>query len=159
MNEHPKSKTLLIIIGILLVANIVMLAFFLLDKPEHSKTDRTDKKAYIANYLKKDIGFSDKQLLLYDTISNQQRAEMKLLYDQIRKKKEHIFKQMVPMNFSDSAIELAASEITNEQRIFERKMLQHLREIRNLCDPTQIARFDSGFYKIIGKRSEKRSKN
>jgi hypothetical protein len=159
MNEHPKSKTLLIIIGILLVANIVMLAFFLMDKPEHNKTERTDKKTYIANYLKKDIGFSDKQLVEYDTISNRQRAEMKLLYDQIRKKKEQIFRQLVPMNFSDSAIEMATVEITNEQRIFERKMLQHLREIRNLCDPAQIARFDTGFYKIIGKRSEKRGRN
>ncbi|HPH83963.1 MAG TPA: hypothetical protein PLC48_00835 [Ferruginibacter sp.] len=159
MNEHPKSKTLLIIIGILLVANIVMLAFFLLDNPEHNKADRTDKKTYISNYLKKDVGFSDKQLVQYDTISNRQRAEMKLQFEEIRKKKEQIFRQMVPMNFSDSAIELAAAAITNEQKIFERKMLQHLREIRNLCDTDQIARFDSGFYKIIGKRSEKRSKN
>jgi hypothetical protein len=63
------------------------------------------------------------------------------------------FLQNWPANdFTDSAIQLAAGDISNQQKDFELLMLRHLDEIRrHLYSRNKGRIFDAGFYKIISK--------
>ncbi|CAN5834187.1 hypothetical protein BH11BAC4_BH11BAC4_07990 [soil metagenome] len=153
MNTAPKNKTLIIIIAILLIANIATLSFFLMNKCG-TKSGRQDKKAMIANYLSKEVGFNAEQLKRYDTLSKQQRSAMRSSLDGMSAGREEIFRKLASQEFSDSAIDNAANAITIQQRSFEVLMLHHLDDIRNICTPAQKLAFDTGFYKIISKRGE-----
>ena len=156
MNTQSKNKTLIIIIGILLIANIATLSFFLMNKHKGGMHGHPDKREMITAYLKKDVGFTPQQLDVYDTMSKEHRSAMRTAFDDMAIHREEIFRQLALQGFSDSALDNAAAAIAIQQKSFELMMLHHLKDIRNICSPAQRPVFDTGFYKIISKRGEGR---
>ena len=153
MATQPKSKILLLIIAILLIANIVLVAFFVL-KPAPKKGGRGDRYEMIAAFLQHDIGFSKEQLQQYDTLNAHHRTKIKGMFDAIRKDKDSQFKQLTINHFSDSAIVSTAGLSVNKQNEIEVAMLRHFKDIRDLCTPQQQPAFDSLFYKVISKKND-----
>ena len=70
--ENPSNKIFIIVIGLLLIANIVTLSLLLTDK----KTNYDDHKNSMRNYLQNEIGFSDAQIIAFDSVKNHHRAEV-----------------------------------------------------------------------------------
>ena len=147
--ENSSNKIFIIVIALLLVANIVTLAILLTDK----KTDYDGRKNAMRNYLKSEVGFSDAQLVAFDTVKSRQREAAKLFYDEIRQRKQNNLKKIGIDNFSDSSINSAAAYAATQQQNMELNMLKHLKDIRNLCTASQRAVFDTGFYKIMVRTS------
>ncbi|MEO8769789.1 MAG: periplasmic heavy metal sensor [Ferruginibacter sp.] len=155
MNEQPKSKVLIIIIGILLIANIVMLGFFLAGAGDHNqKREHSGKNSYVGEYLEKEVGFNADQLARYDSLSKLHREEMKATFGELSTKRKRTFEALAAASFSDSAINNAANEMHDRQAVLELSQLRHVKEIRDICTEGQLRRFDTGFYKIFRKRSE-----
>jgi Spy/CpxP family protein refolding chaperone len=146
MMKQPLNKFLIIAIGILLVANIVLLSLFVLNK---SGNGRPERRNPMNTYLKNEIGFSDSQMVQLDTIRNQHRRESKSIYDAVRLRKEENLRQLGQRNFSDSSILAAAAYSAEVQKELEVTMLRHIRDIRSICTESQRAKFDTGFYKIM----------
>ena len=156
MNTNSRNKTLIIIIGILLAANIALISMLLMNKGNHPG-GRIDKKTMISNYLKKEVGFTPEQQQQYEKISQGHKDEMRGRFDDMNIQREKIFRQLAASDFSDSAIRVAATAMASQQQGFEEAMLHHLKEIRRICTPQQLSAFDSGFYKIISKRGERKT--
>lgn len=158
MSTQQKNKTLILIIGILLIANIATLSFFLINKGNNMKQGggHQDRKEMINNFLKNNVGFTAEQLNQYDTMSKQHRAEMKAAFDNMSNGREDIFKKLASQEFNDSSLNNAAGAISAQQLSFETMMLHHLKDIRNICTPAEKLVFDTGFYKLISKRGEGR---
>ncbi len=154
INKQNRSKVFLTIIGILLVANIALVSFLLLkkDKPKHDK-QRPDKKTIIAHFLKTEIGFDTVQLKQYDTMSDRHKENMKKMMDSLRPPKEKQFKDLAAANFSDSVMNLAATQSAATQMTIELQMFNHMKKIRSLCTPAQLPKFDSTFGKVLTRRS------
>ncbi|RZM08532.1 MAG: hypothetical protein EOO88_50075, partial [Pedobacter sp.] len=148
MNAQSTNKTLIILIGILLAANVVLLSFFLFNKNEPKKQERRN---YMQAYLKTEVGFDAAQMVQYDTLNSQHRRRMKEMFDIIRKGKAQSFKNIGLNNFSDSAITNAVDYSATQQKEIEMNMLKHLKDIRGLCTPAQQNKFDTGFYKVLVK--------
>lgn len=155
MNKQPGNKILIIVIGILLATNIVLLCLFLFNKPEK----KPDRKAVMGAYLKSEIGFSDQQMVQFDTIKAQHRRQVKALFEEIKARKGNSFKALVAENFSDSAIIRAAADAAQKQQGVELVMLRHLKDIRNLCTAEQQKKFDTGFYKVMMRPREDKMKS
>lgn len=151
-NKQNRSKVFLVIIGILLIANIAMLSFFLMKKDNGRNEKRPDRKAMIADFLKKEIGFNQAQLQQYDTLSDRHRDNVRKMYDNHRSSKDNQFKQLAAGNFSDSIINNVADQSAASQKIMELQMFNHLKNIRALCTPEQLPKFDSLFVKILNRR-------
>jgi Spy/CpxP family protein refolding chaperone len=143
--ENSSNKIFIIVIALLLIANVVTLALLFTEK----KPEYDDRKNAMRNYLKTEVGFSDAQLVAFDTVKSKQRAAAKLMYDDIRQRKQNNLKWIGSTNFSDSSIKNAASFAASQQEKMEVNMIEHLKDIRNLCTPSQRAIFDTGFYKIM----------
>lgn len=152
MEKQNRSKVFLVIIGILLIANIAMLSFFLMKKDNGRNEKRPDRKAMIADFLKKEIGFNQAQLQQYDTLSDRHRDNVRKMYDNHRSSKDNQFKQLAASNFSDSIINNVADQSAASQKIMELQMFNHLKNIRALCTPGQLPKFDSLFVKILNRR-------
>jgi hypothetical protein len=154
INKQNRSKILLSIIAILLVANIAMVYFFLMKKDDDKQRGkRPDRRAMIADFLKKDIGFDMVQLQQYDTLSNLHKEDMKKMFDSLGMAKDKQFKELVAGNFSDSVINVVAEKSGASQKIMEQQMFGHLKNIRKLCKPEQQSKFDSLFVKVLTKRN------
>jgi Spy/CpxP family protein refolding chaperone len=158
IKKQNRSKVFLTIIGILLVANIAMVSFFLLKK-DTKREKRPDRKAIITNFLKTEIGFDTAQLQQYDTLSNRHRAYMKKMFDSSRITKDNQFKELTTANFSDSAMNNIADRSAAFQKAMELRTFNHFKKIRLLCTPEQQPKFDSLFDKVLNRRgSEARKK-
>jgi periplasmic protein CpxP/Spy len=158
MTTQSKSKILITIIGILLIANIALVSFYFLTRPVAKKGLRADRAAMISTFLKNDLGFNQEQLKQYDSLSSQHRITIKAMFDEIRKEKENEFKQLTRDNFSDSSINNTATLFSAKQKEIEITMFKHFKDIRNICTPQQQPKFDSLFYKMLNKRNGERKK-
>ena len=147
--ENSSNKIFIIVIALLLLANTVTLTILFTGK----KPDNDDRKNAMRNYLKSEVGFSDAQLVAFDTVKSRQRSQAKLIYDEIRERKQNNLKTIGNENFSDSSIKSAASYAASQQENMEMNMLTHLKDIRNLCTPPQRVIFDTGFYKIMSRQN------
>ena len=146
--ENSSNKIFIIIITLLLLANIGTVVMLM---KGGKKNDVSEHKNMMRNYLKKEIGFSDKQLQDYDTIKARHRSEVKQMFEQIHHAKQNNLKMVGSDSFSDAVIQNAATAAASEQQTLELNMLRHLRDVRNLCTPAQRAVFDTGFYRVMAK--------
>jgi periplasmic protein CpxP/Spy len=148
MKTQSTTKILILIIGILLVANIAELALFLTKKETHK-----DKKTIISEFLQKEIGFNESQMQQYDSLSDEHHKEMKASMEEIRTNKDEEFKQLAGSRFSDSAIHSIAFQSVEKQQALELQLLEYIKEIRKICTPDQQAIFDTSFYKVLSKKN------
>jgi len=156
--KQNRSKTLIAIIGILLIANIALVSFFLLKKDERKHDKRMDRKTVIGNFLKKEIGFNDAQMKEYDSMSTWHSKYMKTMFEANRNSKDKQFKELTRANFSDSIMNTIADQSAASQKALELQMFSHLKNIRALCTPAQQPKFDSLFVKILNKRGNEARK-
>jgi hypothetical protein len=154
INRPKNSKTLLVLIAILLLANIAGLVFFWVNKPGHEKiSGAEERKNAMVGYLKNDIGFSTRQLQAYDTLSAQHRRDMGVLFDLLRKEKEKRLSYIARFGFADTAIATAVGNTAAKQQMLETKMLMHLKDVRKICSEQQKIKFDTSIYKLFVKKN------
>jgi len=162
IKNSKRGKILLLIIAILFISNIVLLSFFLQKKAPESPAKRPDRKVYIAEFLEKEIGFNQQQLLRYDSLSDGQQKIMKSFFENMRNKKKQQFQQLVAGDFSDSSINRLGDESAATQKQMEVQMFNHIKSVRDLCSPDQLPKFDTSFVKVFNRRgsdSKKKTKN
>ena len=162
IKNSKNSKIFLVTIAILLISNIVLLSFFLQKKAPDRYAKRPDRKVYIAEFLKKEIGFNQQQLLQYDTLGDGQQKIMKGFFDNMRNKKKQQFQQLVAGNFTDTSISRLADESAATQKQMEVQMFNHIKSVRQLCSPDQLPRFDTSFFKVFNRKgsdSKNKTKN
>lgn len=158
MNNPNRNKIYLVIIAILIIANIGILTFFLQGKPPAKQAPRTDRKTYISNFLKNEIGFNQDQLLKYDTLGTLQKERVNAFFEKLKASKNVQFKELIAGNFSDTTIDRIASQSAATQKAMEVNMFNHIRNIRQLCKPDQLPKFDTLFVKVFNRRGEGRKK-
>lgn len=157
MSTQAKSKLFLLIIVVLLISNFGML-YLLNSHKDPGKNRGRGWDTMLKEFLQKDIGFSDAQLLQYDTLSKQQKEDMKGSFSGMKNRKEQQLKNLGSSAFSDSAISVAVEQSAEGQKIMERKMLTNLVAIRKLCTADQLPKFDSLIYKAWSRKPDNKKK-
>lgn len=154
-----RSKFLLLIIAVLLLANIGGLYFFFKNKAYKDEgKPPADRKEIMAKYLKEELRFDAGQMTAFDSLSAQNKLITEPLFDDLRLEKEKRLRFLADNNYSDSALLQAVNRSAERQKTLDLKMLEHIRNIRALCNDVQKASFDTGFYKMM-KRSRGDKKN
>ena len=136
----------------MLVANIALISFLSLKKDRGNHEKRTDRKTVIAEFLKNEIGFDAAQLQLNDTLSGRHKEHMKKMMDSLSTPKDKQFKELVAANFNDSVMNTIANQSAATQKVMELQMFNHLKNVRSLCTPAQLPKFDSLFGKVFSRK-------
>jgi hypothetical protein len=152
MIQPGKNRILIIIITILLLANIATLAALMLNRKSGVKETKKDRMML---FLKNDVGYSDTQLALYDSLHKRHISNTEHIVGEMHQEKENRFKGLINNDFSDSAIQLSSSAVSGKQQEMEIHMLRHLKQIRNIGTYEQKAKFDSLFFKVMSKKKFK----
>jgi hypothetical protein len=79
---------------------------------------------------------------------------MKSWFESLGANKNNQLKKLVEGNFNDSIVEKLGEESAENHQTMEVNKLTHIKNIRALCKPNQLAAFDSLFTKVFGKREE-----
>ena len=148
MSYLRNHKLLLLIIGVLLVANIGLLYFFVYNRPSHPP--KTPAVSAIEK-VKKEVGLSDEQAVIYDSLRNQQFRNMKPLFKSITKSKEDFFSLIYQQGVSDSVLNAYASRIGEKQMELDISTFHYFQSIKALCNEEQKPKMDT-FIKQIVKR-------
>ncbi len=143
MNNSAKIKALVTIVIFLLITNIAMLIFFLvLSKPADKRQKNHDFNG-MYNSLQNDVGFTKDQLDQYQVLRVDQREKAGPMFNELRNAKKDFYKLMYSPANSDSLVNADADLIAQKQKAVDMQMFRYFKNIRNICQPVQLPKFDS----------------
>jgi protein CpxP len=151
MNTNSKIRILMLVAVILLLTNICMLVFFLYNKESGRRGAHGGREGMMTEFLQKEIGFTPQQIQQYDSLNKQHREKMKALFEEAGKNREAQVKQLAAAGFSDSVINSISIQSAEKQKQLMVQMFGNLKDIRQICSPAQLPKFDSLIYKVIGR--------
>ena len=149
-NPNKKYKALVFIIIFLLVTNFILLILFMSNNSFDKKQTKHDQKG-LYTLLQKEVGFSDVQLNQCQALRTQQRKTIKPLFNSIRGSKESFYELLYKENLPDSILNKSADSIAAAQKQLDLQMFDHFKNIRNICTPEQVPKFDSSIKKVIAR--------
>jgi len=139
MNQLSRNKILLIIIAVLLVSNVAMLVLFFRMNPAATET----KRPGFSERLKKEVGFSEQQMSVYEPRRDAFWNSLGQRYALIKTTKEEFYSHMYHPDVPDSVLESKAEVIGKQQKDLDLYVIRHFKEVRKLCTPEQLPKYDS----------------
>ena len=144
-----RNRIYVFLIGILLVSNLALVAFFVLNKPPQKEIRRDRPGSYMKDALKSEVGFNDQQMAEYDKQVDAHRQSMRPLFEDITKTKENFYHLLMQPGTPDSVLNNAANQIGEKQKLIDMKIFMHFQNIRQLCTPSQQPMFDTVIQRVV----------
>lgn len=134
----------MIIIGVLLLTNIAVLAYFLSQKPgKHDGPHDRNERPGIADMLQKEVGFSDEQVAKYKVLKEAQHQAIRPMYDDMRKTKDSLFRLLSQTGPTDSLVNHITDAIAQKQKSLDLQTFTYFKKVREICTPEQLGKYDS----------------
>jgi periplasmic protein CpxP/Spy len=152
MNPVSGNKTLIVIIAILLLTNIGLLIFYL-RACNHNREQ--PKRIGFTERLKKEVGFTPGQMEVFAPKKKAFWDNMRNRFDSIKKTKEDFYYQMYNPSIPDSVIIKKAEGIGEQQKELDLFVIRHFKDIRTLCTPEQLPKYDSLLPAIIKRMTDR----
>ena len=153
MDKFSKNKVLIILVGILLLANIIMLSYWIF-RPKKEATPR-NSRGMMSNFLKSEIHFSDDQLKAFDSLRSAHFDSMKPHFKEMNLAKENIYRQ-VTLERDSLMVDSLAAFVGKKQAFIEVAFYNHFERVRTLCKPEQLPAFDSLFTPFMKKMTSRK---
>jgi protein CpxP len=151
MPSVTRNKIYVFLIGILLLSNLALVAFFVWNQPPRKEVHRDRPGSYMQEALKNDVGFTDEQMTRFEAMATQHRQQMRPLFEDITQTKESFYRMLAQPAVSDSQLRRAAEQIGEKQELIDLKIFTHFQSIRQLCTPNQQPQFDSLIQHVVHK--------
>ena len=149
MASPTRNKIYVFLIGILLLSNLALVAFFVMNKPEKKEVRRDRPGSFMKDALKNEVGFSEEQMAKFEEMATQHKQQMRPLFEDIAKTKEGFYKMLTQPGIPDSVLNSAAKEIGEKQKLIDLKIFMHFQNIRGLCQPNQQPQFDTLIQRVV----------
>ena len=144
-----RNKIYVSLIGLLLLSNLALVAFFVMNKPEKHEVRKDRPGSYMKDALKNEVGFTDQQMATFDKMADEHRQQMRPMFEDITKTKESFYKLLTQPTTPDTILNEAAKQIGEKQRSIDIKIFTHFQNIRQLCTPDQQPAFDSLIQRVV----------
>jgi len=136
-----RNKTLLAIIAVLLVSNIAVLLYFVVLKNNGRHPDK--RRSPMTEFLQKEVGFTPGQLHLFDSLKQRHHTIIKPLGEDLSRSRDSLYNLIGKPAATDSALQAAAAVIGRKQSALELQLFDNFQQIRGICTPAQLPKFDS----------------
>jgi protein CpxP len=155
MTKFPRQKWLLLLAAILLVTNVITLSIYWSTKrPEEHRNDQQgggDRQRRMGQFMVNELKLDKDQEAVYwklrDTLVSQQKPVM----DSIRDSKKRFFDLLKDTPPSDSVLQANMNEIGHLQKKLDLITFQHFQQVRALCKPEQVLKFDTVVKEIVNR--------
>src|SRR3982751_496752 len=103
-----RSCVYVLVIAILLLSNLALVGFFVMNKPGKQYIHKDSKPgSFMREALKKDVGFNDDQMARFDQMAEAHRQQMRPLFEDITKTKENFYHLLTQPATPDSVLNKA----------------------------------------------------
>jgi len=138
------NKLLLFVVAVSLLANIVMLIYFVWSRESSRRNLHREKQiSPIALFLEKQVGFNQQQMAAYNELRQQNRKKMSPLFEDIRLTKVRFYQYLKQPDTPDSVLKAGAALIGDKQSGLDFHTFQNFKQVRTLCTPEQRLKYDS----------------
>jgi periplasmic protein CpxP/Spy len=148
MTRPSRKKWPLVLVAILLITNIATLAFFWSTRAK-KKEGNQQSRGRMGQFMVDQMKFDKEQETIYwqmrDTMLNQQRPIM----DSMRASKTRFFALLNQGDINDSALAAKTEEIGKLQKQLDMVTFRHFQQIRTICRPDQLQKFDTVIKEIV----------
>lgn len=132
------SKFLRIIVISILVINIVVIAYLLINKGVfHGNKPQKPREILI-----KKLGFDANQIKQYDVTITKHQNKIRTLDDSIRKTKNELYSRLKESSTEIDTKDSLVTQINNYQKQIEITHYNHFIEIKKICKPEQLEKFN-----------------
>lgn len=142
--NNSRNRILLALIGVLLLTNLAVVIFFY-----NHRCPEEPRQPGFTDRLKKEVGFTAEQMKVYEPKKKAFWEGMHQRFADMKKTKEDFYYQMYDPSTPDSVISAKAEVIGAKQKEIDLQVLRHFREVRTMCTPDQLQKFDSLLPMII----------
>lgn len=143
MNVFSRTKSLLVIIAILLLSNISMLVYFL--NRSHPDVKEPKRHSEMTEFFKKTVGFSDSQVSDFEKRKQLHRDSIGRYFRDLNDSKESFYRLLRQNPVDSSIFESLADSIGKKQVLIDKAYFRHFQDVRTICTPTQKPIYDSLF--------------
>ncbi len=146
-----KSTIYILIIVLLVVCNGI-LGFLLFSKPAPPAPPEQPYHKPPREVVAEKLNFSEEQIQAYDKLIEEHKSKVKAIDMELHLLKKSLFTSILQEN-TELLAEEVASQIANMQKKIELLHVQHLLDVKALCNPDQQAGFEEvikEFPKIFG---------
>jgi periplasmic protein CpxP/Spy len=149
------NKTLMIIIGTLLVSNLILLSLYLNREIGRKKTMRNRPSA--VEYMTRELELNKEQSAQFNLLWLENNEKNKPLYDSIRVNREALYQTLKSEPQPDSAISAITDKMARSEKQLALNNYVHFRKLTSMCTPEQQLKLDSLLKKMGNKRSARRN--
>jgi len=149
MNNDTKTKSLITIIIFLLITNIAMLIFFVVQSKPAERRERNHESNGMYKSLQNDVGFSKDQLNQYKVLREEQMKKVHPMFDELREAKKDFYTLINSGQVSDSLVDAGADSIAQKQKRLDLQMFGYFKNLRAMCTGEQKQKFDSLMKKVV----------
>lgn len=144
MRSILKNRVLVTIIAILLMANIAMLVFLIsgMRKPEIAPVEKEKTDYSTVSFLQTKVGFDQNQVNQLKQLKEEHYLKINPLFEDMRKTKDQLF-LLIKDSLSGERLDSLTTLIGDKQKNLDLQVFRMMREVRNLCTPQQLLKFDS----------------
>ncbi len=138
-----RNKVLGVLVIILLLTNFLLLFFFVWKRPPQPSREGGSRRGQVMQLLEKEVGFSKSQLDQYKQLKEQHWERLKASFGDLRTARDDFYVMLKEDSIPDSVLTAAADSIGAKQVVVDMLTFRHFRDVRGLCTPEQLPRFDS----------------
>jgi len=135
------SYTWTIIVVALLCINSAMLIMMWKEKRE--APPGAENSADVKTFLTKELEFTPKQVLQFDSLRNLHRMTMDSLNDKIRRLRDQLFSGLSEPNASAAIANDITRQIGDNMALIDKATYNHFKQLRALLDNGQQQKFDN----------------
>jgi periplasmic protein CpxP/Spy len=153
MMRPLRQRWLLVLVAILFLTNIATLSIIWFKKPRpHNPTnDPRKKEKRMGQFMVDQLKFDTVQAAAYWTLRDSLVTKQRPVMDSIRNAKLSFFDMLNQSNINDSMLAARSNEITYLQKRLDLLTFRHFQQVRTLCRPDQLQKFDTVIKEIVNR--------
>ena len=146
MKSIFQNKTLTVIIILLLAANLSLLVYYTFFKDKRHK-----RTGPVTEFVKKDVGFTDEQMKVFEETKIKNREKRKQLFNEVAAAKDSLYQLVIVDNLDDSLLFDRALIVADKVRNLELETFRQYKGIQAMCTADQLKKFDAKFIPMVRK--------
>jgi Spy/CpxP family protein refolding chaperone len=146
-----RQRWLLVLVAILFLTNIATLSIYWFKKPLHDGPPGGPggREKRMGQFMVDQMKFDKAQEAAYWKLRDSMITLQRPVMDSMRAAKQSLFDMLNQSNVSDSALHVHSEQIANLQKKLDLATFRHFQQVRLLCRPDQLQKFDTVIKEIV----------
>ena len=146
MNDQKITRALILLLVVMNIGSLTMVWMSYGTSDDHPPT----KPPVSTDFLKAELGWNEAQLAEFEQLRSTHHDKARVINEELRGLKQSMFEKVVN-DTPDEQIDEITTQIGTKQAELDRLTYLHFRDVRDICEGDQKAKFDQLWQEIKSK--------